>query len=457
MPVQTATKVQQKRSYSLQLGPNKKLFIGYLCLLILPFLATYALGMQEKSSYAYFIAALNTLAMMMFFLQFPLGSRLKQISLFANIDWNMTQHRKIGKWIGLIFLLHPVLIVLPRFLMSKGDGMTSVKSILTAPTMLTGIIAWVIMMVWILLSIFKDRLPVKYEVWRFTHMLGFVVIAIFATLHVTSVGQHGQFGAWYNNIWWALCLFSVALVLFNYFVKPAILKKKPFRLVKVKQVSSSDWEVVMKKDPAVYFDFEPGQFVWFNTASSGGVKEHPFSIASSRSSLPYISFLIRNLGDYTGKLGELKVGQDVFVDGPYGSINLAETKRSKAVVLIAGGAGIGPMLSLVRGLADANDPRPVRLIYGNNCIEQMAMQEDIKALEASMSNFKQQLVCMEECDDAYTGVIDQQIISQVMAVEEIRNWTVFLCGPKPMITAVNKSLRKLKVPKRNVHFEQLSF
>lgn len=457
MTAQATANSGPKTKLKLHFGRKAKLLLGYLCLMILPFLATYALDMQDKTFYAAMISTVNTLAMMMFYIQFPLGSRLKQIPLFANIDWNMSHHKKVGQWIGLAFLLHPVVIVAPRFFLTYGDGMTSVISVITAPQMLTGIIAWVLMIVWVLMSIFKERLPMKYETWRFTHMVGFIGIAILATLHVTTVGQHGQFGGWYNEIWWALCSASVVMVLFNYFVKPLIMKRKPFTLTAVEQVSSSDWEVTLKADDNSDFDFEPGQFVWFNTETSGGVKEHPFSIASSRSSLPNVSFLIRNLGDYTSKLGELKVGQNVFVDGPYGSINLSDTKKSKGVLLIAGGAGIGPMLSLVRGLADNNEERPVRLIYGNNRADQMVLQDDINAMEADMANFKQQLVCVEGCEGAYTGVVDQAIIEKVMGDIDHRDWTVYLCGPKPMIAAVNKSLKKLKVPGRNIHFEQLSF
>ncbi|TCS43319.1 ferredoxin reductase family protein [Reinekea marinisedimentorum] len=457
MTAQVPANSAPTKKYTLHFGRKAKLFLGYVCLMVLPFLATYALDMQEKNTYAAFVSLFNTLAMMMFFIQFPLGSRLKSIPLFANIDWNMSHHKKVGQWLGVIFLLHPLLILMPKFAMSQTDGMRAIMEVIRAPQMLTGIIAWVGMIVWILMSIFKDRLPMKYETWRFTHMLGFVAIAILATLHVTTVGQHGQFGGWYNEIWWGLCSFSVLMVLFNYFVKPQIMKSNPFKLTSVQQVSSSDWEVTMDAGAGSDFDFEPGQFVWFNTATSGGVKEHPFSIASSRSSLPNVSFLIRNLGDYTSKLGELKVGQDVFVDGPYGSINLSDTKKSKGVVLIAGGAGIGPMLSLLRGLADSNEQRPVRLIYGNNRADQMVLQDEMKALESSMANFKQQLVCMEGCEGAYTGVIDQAIIKEVMSDENLKDWTVYLCGPKPMIAAVNKSLKALKVPRRNVHFEQLSF
>lgn len=441
-------------------GRSHRLLLGYLCLLPLPFLLTFALPMADKGIYAAALTAINTLAMMAFYLQFPLGSRLKRIPLFANIDWNIAQHKKTGQWIGISILLHPILILAPRFMVSFRDGMHSLMTVLTAPQMLTGIIAWVCMMLWILAAVFKQQLKLGYEAWRFTHMLGFVVIAILATLHVMSVGSHGQFHEAYNLVWWTLCYLSVLMVLYNYIVKPLILRSHPFRLVDVNQVSRTDWQVTIEKSDSSDFNFQPGQFVWLNTSKrSGGVNEHPFSIASCPADLPRISFIIRNLGDYTSRLDTLRIGQPVYVDGPYGSLSLEESSRSEAILLIAGGAGIGPMLSLLRGLARTHDPRPIRLIYGNNDLDQMVLQEEIRALEQSMPDFKQQLVCITATDQdgIYQGVIDQTCIEQVMQQQNPGDWSVYLCGPQAMITAINKSLKLLNISPANIHYEQLSF
>ena len=339
MPTQSTALQKYGIRYPFKFSKKSKLALGYFCLMSLPFLATFSLDMTNQGTYSTILTTVNVLAMMAFYMQFPLVSRLKSFSLFANIDWNVTHHKKIGLWLGIIFLLHPVLIIAPRFMVSFNDGMHSLVSVITAPQMLTGIIAWVGMIIWILVAIFKNKLKLSYETWRLTHMLGLVTIMILATLHITSVGSHGQFQENFNIIWWVLCATSVTMVLYNYFVKPWILRSKPFKLIDVAQVSSTDWQVTIEKKDASGFDFEAGQFVWLNTSKkSGGVKEHPFSIASCQADLPRVSFIIRNLGDYTSKLDTLNVGQNVYVDGPYGSINLAESTKSKAIVLIAGGA-----------------------------------------------------------------------------------------------------------------------
>lgn len=460
MTTQSTTLDKPAKRLPFSLGKKSKLALGYLTLMSLPFLATFSLDMADQGTYAAVLSTVNVLAMMAFYMQFPLVSRLKSFSLFANIDWNVTHHKRIGLWLGIIFLLHPVLILAPRFMVSFNDGMHSLVSVITAPQMLTGIIAWVGMIIWILVAVFKDKLNISYETWRLTHMLGLVTIMILATLHITSVGSHGQFQANFNLIWWALCSVSVAMVLYNYFIKPRLLRAKPFTLVEVAPVSSTDWQVTIERNDASGFDFEAGQFVWLNTTKrGGGVKEHPFSIASCQADLPRVSFIIRNLGDYTSKLNTLSVGQNVYVDGPYGSISLAESAKSKAIVLIAGGAGIAPMLSLLRGLAEKNDPRPVRLIYGNNRLDQMVLQDEIKALEQTMPDFRQQRVCTEAGgrDDVYQGVIDKDCIAQVISTAPVNDWTVYLCGPQAMIAGVNGSLKSLNIPNTHIHYEQLSF
>lgn len=439
--------------------PTMRSSLAYLCLLSFPLLATTAVNMQEKTLYASFLVLFNCVAMALFFLQFPLVGRLKGVGVFANINWSMFLHRRVGKWLAVIFLLHPVLILAPRFLVSFDTGMQSLVAAIQARQLLTGIIAWLALLLWVLLAVLRDRLSMSYEVWRLTHVLGFVGIAALATLHVTTVGSHGQYETWFNGLWWSLFALSVGIVAYNYLVKPRALQAHPFTLVSVEAVSSRDWQLTIEQPAGADFDFEPGQFVWLNTDAAGAGKDHPFSIASSRASLPRLSFLIRGLGDFTRTLDQLQVGQQVYVDGPYGSISLADASRASAILLIAGGAGIGPLLSMVRGLAEQGDARPVRLIYGNGQLDQMVLQDEIATLETQMPDFRQQLVCLQACDRAgvYQGVIDRSVIERTMGSQAPANWVVYLCGPEAMITAASGSLKEIGIPRRNVHYEQLSF
>ncbi|AMX03948.1 ferredoxin reductase family protein [Microbulbifer thermotolerans] len=432
----------------------------YWLLLAIPYLATQALSMDFKDWYSEILSAAWVLGMAAFIVQFPLGGRIRKGSLFGNIDWSMTRHKQVGKFLGYLFFLHPFLILAPRFLMSWDDGMTSLVSVLTSPAMLTGLIAWGLMLVFVLLAVFKRSLPMRYETWRLLHLLAFAGVAVLATLHVTSVGRHGQFQPQFNQLWWGLLAAVAALMTYNHLIKPLRLKRVPFTLKSVQRVSRSDWQLTLEKPPEVYFDFAPGQFVWINTSGSPfDMNEHPFSIASSRGDLPQLSFIIRELGDYTGHLDHLTPGQAVYLDGPYGSMSLQDSDRARGILLVAGGAGIGPMLSLLRGLAARRESRPVRLIYGNQSMDQMVLQDEIRNLEKTMQDFRQLLVCSEAetgTEDVYTGVIDQTILEQGLGKDQ-QQWAVYACGPAGMVQAVRRHTKSLGIPASQLHYEQLSF
>jgi len=439
---------------------KSNLVFAYLAMLLIPYVATFSLNIDYKGLYSATLVFLNTVAMMAFFIQFPLAGRLRHLPVFSDIDWSMSKHKTAGKWIGFFFLLHPVLILAPRFLVSFDDGMTSLVEAITSPQLLTGLIAWVVMILWILFAIFKDRLRISYETWHLTHLLGFVVICVLATLHVTSVGRHGQFDEHFNMLWWGLFAMSVGLVLFNQLIKKNNLKKSPFTLTSLTRGSSRDWLVKLRNDSQQNFSFEAGQFIWINTSGSvHSMNEHPFSIASSSIELPEITLIVRELGDYTTQLDRLTIGQKVYVDGPYGSMSLRDSESARGITLIAGGAGIGPMLSLLRELAAKHDPRPVRLLYGNKDYEQMVLQEEIESLRKTMPDFRQQLVCENPADipGVRQGVIAKDCIADTIAPELVSDWAVYLCGPSRMISAVTSSLRSLGIPEANIHYEQLSF
>lgn len=436
------------------------LLVAYLAMLSIPYLATRSLAIDYKGLYSAVLVFLNTVAMMAFFIQFPLAGRIKHLPLFSNIDWSMSRHKQVGKWLGLFFLLHPLLILAPRFLVSFDDGMTSVVEAITSPQLLTGIIAWLVMIVWVVLAIFKDRLRISYETWHLTHLLGFVIVCVLATLHITSVGRHGQFDAQFNILWWMLCAMAVGLVLYNWTIKKTGLKQQVFTLTGLAKISTRDWQLTLRNNSSEDFSFEAGQFIWINTSGSvHSINEHPFSIASCSKELPEISLIIRELGDYTSQLDTLSIGQAVYVDGPYGSMSLRDSETAKGITLIAGGAGIGPMLSLLRELATNNDPRPIRLLYGNNDYEQMVLQDEILSHQKTMPDFRQQLVCDKPTDigGVRRGVIDKDLIALTIDPELVNDWAIYLCGPPAMIASLKASLRALGMAEANIHYEEISF
>ena len=90
---------------------------------------------------------------------------------------------------------------------------------------------------------------------------------------------------------------------------------------------------------------------------------------------------IRNLGDFTSGIHQVPVGQRVYLDGPYGAFTIGHPADMH--VLIAGGIGITPMISMIRTLADQGDKRPVILLYASRDWDSITFREELEALKGA--------------------------------------------------------------------------
>lgn len=452
---------------TLSLSNKFKLSCLYYLLLIIPLIVAQNLGMLSKNLYHSVLAAITLLAMFAFYVQFPLAGRLKKWPLFNNIDWAIGSHKKWGQYIGLFFFLHPFLIAAPKFLVSTDDAIHSLVKMLTEPSTLTGVIAWCLMLLWVLMSIFKDKLNMRYETWRLVHLLGFIVIATLATLHITRVGSHGQLQPQFNYLWWGLYSLSLLMLGYNYFIKPFFMKATPYKVKAVEKLSQRDWQLTIACETANAMLYQAGQFVWINSSGNAfNLEQHPFSIvscANPNSKNTELSFVIRELGDYTGNLASLSLDHTVYVDGPYGTMTLESTRLNRDLVLIAGGVGIAPMLSLLRELNKQQDKRDIQLIYADKNLDNMVYLDELLAFEQSMKHFKLHLLCEQvpvsspDSKQLHQGVVDEQQISRVLSDKNSRQVGVYLCGPRAMIVNNCKQLKNQGVLTKHVHFEQLSF
>lgn len=436
-----------------------RLLVGYILLALIPYIWSATQGLEYRGIYATLLTVLNISMFAALLAQYPLSGRIDKLTKYTGVDNGMLLHRKAGEIVGLFFLLHPVLIVAPRLFIAPQKALGDMWSSIITGEVSTGVYAWALMTVFVLMSMYKDKLKISYESWRISHGIALVAVAILGTDHAVSVGRHGRYNPYFDAMWIILCTIAVGIVAYTYFYRPIVQKRRPFKLVETKKIGASDWSLTIEKDGNFPFEFDAGQFLWINTSGNPFNRtEHPFSIASSPTSLPQISFIIRELGDFTSNLDQLKPGQRVFVDGPHGVFTL-NGRSASGIALIAGGAGIGPILGILRQIDDLGESRPVRLIYGNRHYDQMVFQDEIALTEKKLLDFKQTLV-LEETDDqveAKTGYISKEMLAEQFTEAQREAWLFYVCGPPVMVDAVADNLREIGVPERQILFEQLSF
>ena len=209
------------------------------------------------------------------------------------------------------------------------------------------------------------------------------------------------------------------------------------------------------------FIFKPGQYVAVSFKRKGRpTPARCFSIANSPTQKNILQFSIRIKGRYTNKMSELAVGDEVMVRGPFGSFVFDEN-RDNDVVLIAGGMGIAPLISIVHYASNIGLSNKIILIYGISSQDDVPFVEQLTDLMKSNQNFKTTFVISSGPTDKLTsqnvesGRITPEIIQHV-ANGEYSSKRFFICGPPVFMNAMTKILRGKDVPADYIMTEAFS-
>jgi predicted ferric reductase len=248
--------------------------------------------------------------------------------------------------------------------------------------------------------------------------------------------------AWYLGL-----LAATALGLFAYrFVFKSLKPRRRYNVSTIKDLGGA-WELVLTPT-ARGIEHIAGQFAFLTFVSSGLPQQtHPFTIASAPSE-ESLRFTIKDLGDFTKQLGKLKVGDKIFVEGPYGAFNYANMER-KQQIWVAGGIGITPFLSMARTLGEP-DEVSADLFYSVADQAQAYYAEELtkiaKGLEGTLS-----FTLHDSSKQGYLSV--EQIAQQVSSIAECE---VLLCGPKGMMQALEAQFVAAGVDKKHIAYEEFS-
>jgi predicted ferric reductase len=171
-----------------------------------------------------------------------------------------------------------------------------------------------------------------------------------------------------------------------------------------------------------------GQFAFITFDRHEGA--HPFSITSAWLNNGKLSFLIKELGDYTSTINvKVKVGDYVVVEGPYGRFNFESS--SKRQIWIGGGIGITPFIARMKAIAVSPDGRLIDLFHTTSAIDEAALElvkEDAKAAGVRLH------VLINSRDGHLTGEILRAKIPDWKSAD------IWFCGPMPFGKAIRSDL-----------------
>ena len=190
--------------------------------------------------------------------------------------------------------------------------------------------------------------------------------------------------------------------------------------------------------------FRPGQYVSL-TVEIGEVKTtRPYSI-SSRPGAQHLDLTVKRepSGFVSPYLLEQAPGWEVTTSGPAGSFVHEPLRDRGPVVLLSGGSGITPFMSMLRHFAAEGFPAPVHLIHGSREVDDVIFESEFTRLSARHDSFDA-LSVISRPPPGYTGPsghLDADLISQ--QVGDIAGASFFVCGPNGFIEHVVGQLRSL--------------
>jgi predicted ferric reductase len=296
----------------------------------------------------------------------------------------------------------------------------------------------------------------KYNIQKLMHnLVVFAVILVFIHVMLSTAAKN----ALVKSIFIAYFAIAMAFYLYHKVVMRYFLSHK-FTVVSVTEDSPSMRTLTMRPDNGKIFKYLPGQFGFIRIQGDGiSGEEHPFSITSEPTNTDTISMTIKNLGDWTADVLRVKPGSRALISAPYGRFSPLLYKSDKAVVLIAGGVGITPMLSILRYFYKNDKDRKVMLFWGVNSRTELINADEFSAFTREMKNFLFVPVIARELDyEGEKGYITNELIERIIKANDstLHDAQYYVCGPAIMQSKIIKGLRSRKISKRHIHFESFS-
>ena len=220
----------------------------------------------------------------------------------------------------------------------------------------------------------------------------------------------------------------------------------------VRQLSPSTISLSIQSHALNKLAFLPGQYVNLQVPGSTETRAYSFSSLIKDGK---VSFLIRNVpgGLMSSYLtGAAQPGERMTLTGPLGSFYLRDIKRP--LLMLAGGTGLAPFTAMLEKIAEQGSAHPLHLIYGVTHDADLVDMDKLEAFAARIPNFTfAACVASAESSQPKKGYVTQHIAPAHLHDGDV---DIYLCGPPPMVEAVNQFIREQGIAPASFHYEKFA-
>jgi propane monooxygenase reductase subunit len=198
--------------------------------------------------------------------------------------------------------------------------------------------------------------------------------------------------------------------------------------------------------------FFPGQYMDFAIPGTDQVRS--FSMANTTSRDGLLEFVIKVYPDglfsqFLDK--ELAVGDRLELTGPFGVFTLRDSEAD--LVFVGGGAGMAPILSLLRSMADRGIHRKATFFYGARGQRDLCFEEELRTIAGKLPNFSYVPALSDEDWEGENGFVTD-VVKRLSGT--LGGAHAYVCGPPPMVEAALPLLETLGVEDKRIYYDKFT-
>jgi ferredoxin-NADP reductase len=180
------------------------------------------------------------------------------------------------------------------------------------------------------------------------------------------------------------------------------------------------------------------------TADDGYQAQRSYSISSPPTGTP-IEVTVEAVedGEVSSYLvGEIRAADRLEVRGPIGGYFVWKPSFPGALVLVAGGSGIAPLMAMLRQRARTGHPDPALLLYSSREVDDVIFREELQRMSAADPTFRLVETLTRRWPKDWPGLsgrIDRAMLTD-LGIPRLRSPNVYVCGPTGLVEATASAL-----------------
>jgi len=244
------------------------------------------------------------------------------------------------------------------------------------------------------------------------------------------------------------------------------IKFVPLKVINIIAETHDANTVVFEKPAGESFDYQPGQYLTLKFDVKGESVRRAYSLCSSPVTDPHLAVTVKRVenGIVSNHIGDnLKTGDSVEVMPPMGNFAVQlDASKSHHYVLLGGGSGITPLMSIIKSVLLKEANSKLTLVYANRDEQSIIFHTELKELAAQNGDRLKVIYSIDQVSPTWTGLTGLPtrqtllgLLNDIAGSDQLAK-SYWMCGPQGMMTEAEAALGFLGIQKNDIKKESFT-